>query len=68
MKKTAALVETTRDRAAATQSGSTVFSVQQQQRVPSAQLKSVAKMKMISGRLLLAQNKKCSFGHFSTTC
>ncbi len=21
-----------------------------------------------SGRLLLAQNKKCSFGHFSTTC
>ncbi len=42
MKKIAALVETTRDRAAATvKSGSTVFSVQQQQRA-SAQLKSSA--------------------------
>ncbi len=35
MKKIAALVETTRDRAA-TESGSTVFSVQQQQRAVSA--------------------------------
>ncbi len=37
MKKIAALVETTRDRAAAAvKSGSTVFSVQQQQRAVSA--------------------------------
>ncbi len=43
MKKIAALVETTRDRAAATvKSVSTVFSVPQQQREPSAQLKSSA--------------------------
>ncbi len=43
MKKIAALVETTRDRAAATdRSVSTVFRVPQQQREPSAQLKSSA--------------------------
>ncbi len=36
MKKIAALVETTRDHAAVTESGSTVFSVQQQQRAVSA--------------------------------
>ncbi len=42
MKRIAALVETTRDRAATVKSVSTVFSVPQQQRVPSAQLKSSA--------------------------
>ncbi len=36
MKKIAALVETTQDRAATVKSGSTVFSVQQQQRAVSA--------------------------------
>ncbi len=43
MKKIAALVETTRERAAATESGPTVFSVPQQQQraqVTSEQLKS----------------------------
>ncbi len=42
MKKIAALVETTRDRVATVKSVSTVFSVLQQHRVPSAQLKSSA--------------------------
>ncbi len=42
MKKIAVLVETTRDHAATVKSGSTVFRAPQQQRVPSAQLKSSA--------------------------
>ncbi len=42
MKKIAALVETTGDRVATVRSGSTVFRVPQQQREPSAQLKSSA--------------------------
>ncbi len=39
MKKIATLVETTRDRAAVTESGSTVFSVQQQRAVSAAEFK-----------------------------
>ncbi len=40
MKRIAMVVETTRDRAATVKSGSMVFSVPQQQREPSTQMKS----------------------------
>ncbi len=50
MKKIDALVETTRDRVPTVKSGWTVFSVQQQQRAVSAQLKSSASN---------ARNKAC---------